>query len=232
MSQDTFISAIIQALRNNSQYRELRPSRGVFQADVYLLNIDDQYVVVKDFSRRFWWSRAWVCRLLIKREINVLQQFGSSGFVPRFYGRVSADIFAMEFLEGEHPGKENAGQWPDSYASAKEFLELFHREGYVHNDFRRSNVLVQPDGTVKFFDFASAIRKPRRCQKLLFPWVWLLGIMQTADTTSLLKMKPDFTGEPLTREERGQLKKKPAWIRAIRYIWSNGINKPILRRFK
>ena len=162
----------------------------------------------------------------------MLACFGDSGYVPRLYGRISADVFAMEFMEGEHPGPDNAGQWPGAYGQAGEFLARFHGAGYVHNDFRRSNVLVQPDGSVKFFDFAAAIRKPRRCRWLLFPWVWLLGIMQTADDASLLKMKPDFTGKPLTDEERCQIKKKPAWIRAIRYVWSNWINKPILRRFK
>ena len=231
MSQDTLISAIREAIQHR-HYKELRPSHGVFQADVYLLNVDGEQMVVKDFSRRPWLSRVLVCRQLIGREVNVLTRFSDSGFVPQYYGPVTPDIFAMEYLEGEHPGKENAGQWPDAYALASKHLDLFHRNGYVHNDFRRSNVLIQPDGSVRFFDFASAIRKPQRCRWLLFPWLWLLNIMQSADVTSLLKMKPDFTGQPLSAQERKQLKKKPLWIRALRYAWSNWINRPILRRFK
>ena len=172
-----------------------------------------------------------MCRRLIKREIRVLTRFGASGFVPQFYGRITSDIFAMEFLEGEHPGVGEVSQSGDSFLQAKAFLEMFHNEGYAHNDFRRNNVLIQADGSVRFFDFAAAIRKPSSCRWLLFPWCKLISVMQRADTTSLLKMKPDFTGEPLSAAERRQLK-KPKWIRAIQYVWSNGVNKPILRRFK
>lgn len=230
MSQDHLLSAIKEALREH-RYKTLRPSRGVFQADVCLLNIDGQYVVVKDFSDRPWLSRVLVCRSLVKREVKVLEAFGASGFLPQCFGRISDDIFAMEFLEGEHPGRSNRGKWPQAYQQAREFLELFHSKGYCHNDFRRNNVLIQPDGSVRFFDFAAAIRKPRRFQKLLFVWMWLLGVMQRADMTSLLKMKFDLSGEPLTAQER-RLLKKPKWVRALQRLWTNGVNKPILRRFK
>ena len=230
MNRDSLTDTITSAL-HNGHCKELRPSRGLFQADVYLLDIEGQYVVVKDFSGRPWLSRLLVCRHLIKRETSVLARFGESGFVPQFYGRITDDVFAMEFLEGEHPGGKNRGQWPDAFSQAGAFLEMFHNEGYVHNDFRRTNVLIQPDGSVRFFDFASAIRKPRRCRWLLLPWCWLLNVMQRSDTASLLKMKPDFTGQPLSAAERRQLK-KPKWVRGIQYFWSNCINKPILRRFK
>lgn len=230
MNKDIFLESISDAVVS-CQRKELRPSRGIFQADVYLLNIGDQSVVVKDFSRRPWWSRVFVCRYLIGREIKVLTHFDPSGFVPQFYGRISSDIFAMEFLEGEHPGVANAGKWSGSYEQAKAFLSMFHREGYVHNDFRRNNVLIQPDGSVRFIDFAAAMMKPERCHWWLLPWCRLLNVMKRADITNLRKMKPGFTGERLSDAERNKLK-KPMWVRLIQYAWSNGINKPILRRFK
>ena len=49
------LNAIREAVRE-CHYKELRPSRGILQADVYLLNIEGQYVVVKDFSGRPWFS--------------------------------------------------------------------------------------------------------------------------------------------------------------------------------
>ena len=135
----------------------------------------------------------------------MLEAFGASGYVPKFYGRVSPDIFAMEFLEGEHPSGRSHGKQSDSFAQAESFLKLFHQQGYAHNDFRRNNILIQQDGSVYFFDFAAAIRKPQSCRWLLFPWCWLLSIMQRADSASLLKIKPDFTGKPLTALERSKL---------------------------
>lgn len=230
MSPACLQTAISAALKGDC-YKELRPSRGVFQADVYLLNADGVQVVVKDFSCRPWWSRVLVCRLLIKREVSVLTRFASSGFVPRYYGRINRDQFAMEFLDGEHPGSENRGRWPNAYQQAEQFLALFHQAGYSHNDFRRANILVQPGGEMRFFDFASAMRKPQALKWLLFPWSWLVSYLQRTDRASLLKMKPDLAGEPLTASEQHSLR-KPLFVRIIRYIWSNGINKPILRRFK
>ncbi|MCV6605029.1 MAG: hypothetical protein OIF34_06970 [Porticoccaceae bacterium] len=230
MTDSNLQSAIANALKHG-YYKELRPSRGVFQADVYLVNVDDQLVVVKDFSRRPWWSRTLVCRGLIKREVSVLRSFADSGFVPQYYGAISPDMFAMEFLEGEHPGRENRGRWPQAYAQTQRFLTLFHEAGYAHNDFRRANILVQPGGEMRFFDFASAMRKPQSFKWLLFLRSWLVNYLQSTDRVSLLKMKPDLGGEPLTEAETRSLR-KPWLVRVIRYIWSNGINKPILRRFK
>ncbi|MDM3871470.1 phosphotransferase [Porticoccus sp. W117] len=234
MTDNNLQSAIASALQQNF-YKELRPSRGVFQADVYLVNVDDQLAVVKDFSRRPWWSRVLVCRGLIKREVSVLTHFADSGFVPQYYGLISGpsgrDMFAMEFLDGEHPGVENRGRWPQAYAQTQQFLAMFHQAGYAHNDFRRANILVQPDGEMRFFDFASAMRKPQSLKWLLFLKSWLVNYLQGADRASLLKMKPDLAGEPLTEAEIHSLR-KPWLVRVLRYIWANGINKPILRRFK
>ncbi|MGS2722751.1 hypothetical protein ACVBEJ_03335 [Porticoccus sp. GXU_MW_L64] len=230
MTDNSLQHAIASALQQ-SFYKELRPSRGLFQADVYLVNVDDQLVVVKDFSRRPWWSRVLVCRGLIKREVGVLSHFNDSGFVPQYYGAIGRDMFAMEFLDGEHPGKENRGRWPKAYAQTRQFLALFHKAGYAHNDFRRANILVQPGGDMRFFDFASAMRKPQSLTWLLFPKSWLVNYLQRTDRASLLKMKPDLVGEPLTESEIRSLR-KPWLVRALRYIWSNGINKPILRRLK
>ncbi|UTW44284.1 hypothetical protein KFE80_07685 [bacterium SCSIO 12696] len=230
MTDNNLQSAIASALQQNF-YKELRPSRGVFQADVYLVNVDDQLAVVKDFSQRPWWSRVLVCRGLIKREVSVLASFADSDFVPQYYGPIGRDMFAMEFLDGEHPGKENRGRWPQAYSQTQQFLALFHEAGYAHNDFRRANILVQPGGEMRFFDFASAIRKPQSLKWLLFVKTWLVNYLQRTDRASLLKMKPDLAGEPLTDNEIRSLR-KPWFVRVLRYIWSNGINKPILRRFK
>lgn len=230
MNQDSLLAAIKEAVKAQ-RFWVLRPSRGVFQSDVYFLDLDGRLVVVKDFGQRPLWSRWLVCRFLIRREILVLKEFAESGYVPRFYGRVSPDMFAMEFIQGEHPNPRNRNHSPAVFAQVEQFLSLFHGAGYAHNDFRRANILIQHDGTVRFFDFAAALRKPRRCHWLAFPWCKLLDVMQKADRTNLMKMKPDITGEPHSAKERRALK-KPRVVRALQFIWSNGVNKPILRRLK
>ncbi len=230
MSHNYLANAIRDALEKQ-HFQVLRPARGVFQSDVYRLDIDDHSIVVKDFSRRPWWSRLLVCRFLIRREVLVLREFAETGYVPRFYGWVSPDIFAMEFIEGEHPGAHNKAVGSRAFLEIERFLAMFHAAGFAHNDLRRDNVLILGDGSVRFFDFAAALRAPRSRSWLLYPWRKLLAVMQKADQTSLIKMKPDITGNPLNASE-SRLLKKPVVVRVLQYIWSYGVNKPILRRFK
>lgn len=231
MSDQSTTEWILAAL-NNQQFTVLRPSRGGFQSDVYLVKAGDKRAVVKDFSRRPWVSRVLVCRMLIKREMAILERFADSGFVPGLLGRVTPDVLAMEFLrDAVHPSADTRGKFPDAYSRVAQHLAEFHDAGYAHNDFRRNNVMMLSDGTPYLIDFASATRKPQRLQWLLFPWVWLIEFMQRADRASLLKMRRDFTGEKLTSEELKSIR-KPKLLRIAQKVWSKGINEPILRRFK
>ncbi len=221
----------ISAALRQGEFITLRPSRGMAQSDVYLVTVDDHKIVVKDFNERHPIARTLMCRTLIKREIGVLDALADTHLVPATYGYLDNYSFAMEFLDGVSPDRENAGQWPAAFAQTQAFLEIFHDRGFSHNDFRRDNILILDNGGARFFDFASAIRKPQRIKWLFFPKTLLVVYLQRLDRIGLIKMKADLTGEDLSAKEQQQ-GQKPWLVRVLRDFWKKYINNPILRRFK
>jgi len=230
MSQEQRLRAIAEELQQD-RGQLLRPSRGVAQSDVYLVDIDGQKAIIKDFSSRPFLSRHLPCRLIIQRELSVLHDLRDTGRVPKVYGQLSPFSFALEYLEGESPGRHNAGQWPDAFQKTADFLDDMHNRGFAHNDFRRDNMMVMADGEVCFFDFAAALRKPQKYRLLFFPLTLLVNFMQWMDQIGLLKMKPDLTGQPLTADEKKR-SEKPLIVRGLRDFWKHYINKPLLHRLK
>jgi len=230
MLQEERLRAIKEELQQH-RGQLLRPSRGVAQSDVYLVEVDGQKAIVKDFSTRPFLSRHLVCRLIIQRELSVLQALSDTGLVPEVYGQLSPFSFALQHLEGVSPDRSNAGQWPEAFQKASDFLNEIHARGFAHNDFRRDNMMIMTDGAVHFFDFAAALRKPQKYRWLLFPITLMVYFMQSLDQIGLLKMKPDLTGQPLTAEEKKR-GTKPLIVRGLRDFWKRYINNPLLRRLK
>jgi|GEM_PF-6507527 len=230
MFQEQRLRAIKEELQQH-RGQLLRPSRGVAQSDVYLVEVDGQKAIIKDFSSCPFLSRHLVCRVIIRHELRVLRALKDTGQVPEVYGQLSPFSFALEHFEGVSPNHNNAGQWPEAFQKAADFLNAVHDRGFAHNDFRRDNMLITANGDVRFFDFAAALRKPQKYRWLLFPITLLVNFMQHLDQIGLLKMKPDLTGQPLTADEkkRGE---KPLIVRSLRDFWKRYINNPILRRLK
>jgi RIO-like serine/threonine protein kinase len=209
----------------------IRPSRGAFQADVVRINTEESAWVVKDFAARSWLARKFVCRFLIRREISLLSILADTGLVPKCLGVVAKDALVMEYLEGVSPRKRSGEELANAYLVTASFLQTLHTRGYAHNDFRRSNILIQPDGGVRFIDFASCLSRCERYHWLTFGWNRLINFMQRADNASLIKMKKDFTDQPLTADEQKKMRKSTV-VRALKVVWKKGINEPILRRLK
>ena len=230
MPQEQRLQAIKEELLQQ-RGQLIRPSRGMAQSDVYLVEVDGQKAIVKDFSKRRFLSRHLVCRLIVQRELSVLRALSDTGLVPEIYGQLNPFSLVLEHLDGVSPGRHNAGQWPDAFQKTADFLNDMHARGFAHNDFRRDNLMVMADGSVHFFDFAAALRKPQRFRLLLFPITLLVNLMQRLDQIGLLKMKPDLTGQPLSEAEK-KLAEKPFIVRSLRDLWKHCINQPLLRRLK
>ena len=240
MYQSKLIDGIKLAIKDGRQ-QLLRPSRGIAQSDVYLVEVEDtsgsepasesRKVIIKDFNRRHTLAKWLFCRSIVNREIKVLEALADTGQVPLVYAQLDRFSFALEFIDGVSPGQSNRGRWPESYPQTANFLAEMHARGYAHNDFRRDNIMILKDGSVRFFDFASALRKPQKNTFLLCPLTALVNFMQSTDRAGLLKIKPDLTGQPLTEAEQ-KLRKKPLLVRILRDFWKHYINNPILHRLK
>jgi hypothetical protein len=127
--------------------------------DVRLVRVEDEWVVVKDFSPRPAWVRWTFGRWLTSRELRAYRALRGVPAVPRLLGRVDGLAFATEYRPGEPLGRGLAGRLPPDFLDAlRDAVAQMHERGVVHFDLRhRSNVLAGEDGRPVLLDFASAV---------------------------------------------------------------------------
>ena len=100
-------------------------------------------------------------------EAQTLAQFMGLEPIVRVYSAFEENgtaYFVMEYLEGKSLGgylKSLGRPLHEQEANAllmplMDALEIVHREGVVHRDIAPDNIIVQPDGSVKLFDFGAA----------------------------------------------------------------------------
>jgi len=132
---------------------------GPTKAEVFLVDVGEGPVVVKDFGRRSWWVRL-IGRAQVSRECRAYRRLGSlPGFV-RLAGRIDAHALALEWIDGDRladsPGRQGRGEI--LFARLCEIVESMHQAGMMHLDLRgRDNVLLGADDGIYILDLASAV---------------------------------------------------------------------------
>ncbi|HEY6010636.1 MAG TPA: hypothetical protein VIX18_04120, partial [Nitrospirota bacterium] len=71
---------------------------GPFKADVFITRSDGVRFVVKDYSRKGFWERNLVGRVVIHREARAYEALRGMAGLPQQFKRLSAFSFAVEFL--------------------------------------------------------------------------------------------------------------------------------------
>jgi hypothetical protein len=173
---------------------------GFYKADVFITRDDGRRFVVKDYSRKGFWERNIVGRIVIGREASAYAALSGVAGLPRYYKRLSPFTLAVEYLEGKDLGGFDRGAIkPDMILQFERIVNDLHARGWVHLDLhRRTNILIV-EGNVFVVDLASAFHAGRvpligRC---------LTGLIGLADQLSLIKMKTVFTPELMSvREQR------------------------------
>ncbi len=127
--------------------------------DVFLIEVDRQRFVLKDFSPRGTFVRNILGPWLVDREVRAYKALSEHPFVPRYLGRLDKMAFALEYRPGERMSRSLKGRVSSDFLSTlRQAIDDMHRLGVVHLDLRhRSNVLVGEDGQPVLIDFASAI---------------------------------------------------------------------------
>jgi RIO-like serine/threonine protein kinase len=128
-------------------------------AQVYRAEFAGRSWVVKDFSRRSFWVRNTIGRLLLRRELSALKQLEGIRGIPQHAVLVDRHAIAAEFIPGV-----TLGQVPPEQMAAPFFIELerlmraVHARDIVHLDTRGTgNMLRQPDGAPALIDFQAAL---------------------------------------------------------------------------
>ncbi len=174
-----------------------------FKADVFITRSEGRRFVVKDYSKKGFWERNLVGRIVIGREARAYAALSGVDGLPQRSKRLSPFSFAVEFLDGRDLGSVGPGEiGPDVIRQFERIVHDLHDRGWVHLDLhRRSNILLI-NGKVYVVDLASALHSGR-IPLIGRAFTALIGI---ADLLSLIKMKTIYGPELMSPRERTWLK--------------------------
>lgn len=193
---------------------------GPTKADLLLVGMEAEPVVVKDFARK----RAWVRlagRLQVSRECRAFRRVGAAPGLVGFVGRVDSHALALERVEGE-PLAQGARHRDDRAALWRRLSVIvngFHASGLAHLDLGgRDNVLLGKDGNVVVLDLASAVwmRPGGWAYRYVFP------LLRRTDEAALLKWKRLLDAGPYTPQEEAFLARHRFW----RGLWPFNRKRP------
>lgn len=175
--------------------------------------------LIKSFARKSWFSRFFFGKSSIDREwkmLNILKERGVR-HAPRPVAKIGRQTILMEFIPGEKLESlhhyQHRNQLPppkELYLALKEILCELHEVGVAHGDFRRANIMVQPDNIPRIIDWATA-----RVSKN--PKAFLYRQLLSSDNYSLVKILLDAYPETLTPQEREDAKPGPL-LRFARFL--------------
>jgi hypothetical protein len=202
-SREEFESSISTVLR--SQRRR--------NADLFVVHTPAAAMVVKDFSKKSWWTR-FLGRMQIAHECRAYEWLGDTAGVPRFYGRIDRHALAVEKAEVTQLTYA-ANRYSDGARHLENLasvLKEFRSRGFIHLDLRgRRNVMVRPDGEILVLDLAGAIwLKPDG-----FLFRLLRPLIRANDHNTLFKWKALLTPDRLTDREKASLRR----FRRLQRIW-------------
>jgi tRNA A-37 threonylcarbamoyl transferase component Bud32 len=173
------------------------------KADVFITRSSGQRFVVKDYSKKGFWERNIVGRIVIGREARAYNALAGIDGLPSRFKRISPFTFAVEYLEGKDLGAVERGEiGAEVIRQFERIVRDLHERGWVHLDLhRRSNILLV-DGKVYVVDLASALHSGS------IPLIGscLTSLIGIADLLSLIKMKTIYGPELMSPREQ-------AWLR-------------------
>ena len=183
------------------------------KADVLVVGVDGQTVIVKDFSSRSAWIRG-IGRLQIRREVSAYRWLAGVPGVPALVGRIDPLSLAIERIDGERLAFATLapGDGPRHITKLRNILDAIHARGVIHNDLRgRENVLLRRDGGLAVVDFAAAIRlRPGGLAHRLF-----FRRLVLADEAAFLKWKGLIAPGTYTSGDEAFLRSFERW----RSLW-------------
>jgi predicted Ser/Thr protein kinase len=158
---------------------------------------------VKDYSRKGFWERNLVGRIVIHREVRAYAALKGVAGLPAKFRQLSPFTFAIEYLEGKDLGSLTQGELgPEVMRQFERIVNNLHERGWVHLDLHRRTNILFVSGNLFVVDLASAVHTGSvpligRC------FTRLAGL---ADRLSLIKMKTIFAPELINAQEQKLLK--------------------------
>ena len=194
-------------------------SGGASKADLYVVDLGQGPMVVKDFAAKPWWGRL-LGRFLIRREIRAYRWLGDTPGVPRLIGRVDPYAVALEKIEGVmlFPAVSHRDDGEILLPKIRALIDRFHSRGFAHLDLNRENLMRRADDEIIAIDLAGGawFRPGGLWHRLLF------RLFATADETAYLKWKARLTHGGLDPDEEQRFRR----LRFVRSLWPFNRPKP------
>ncbi len=201
----------------NFTIKKLHKARSTIQPHIYLLEINGQKYILKDYFKRNSIVKVLFGKYIINREYRKYQRLKGIEGIPKIYKQIDEYGFVMQYIEVHRlPHKiDKHTISPAIFDSLKKILDEIHSRGIVHGDIRRKNILLDNDNKPYFIDFATAFYKN---EKSSFIKKWFFKTMVKKDNFSLIKMKNYFFPESLTEEEKEIINNAPFLFRFFKFL--------------
>lgn len=182
-------------------------------ADLYIVDLGDGPLVVKDFASKSWFVRL-LGRQQIVHECRAYKWLEGVEGIPRFIGRIDRYALAIERIDATQltyaSSRYSAGA--RHLKGLRQVLDRFLERGFVHLDLRgRRNVLVRADGRIVVLDLAGALWfRPGGFWHRLFS-----SLIAWNHKNTLFKWKVLLAPRALSRDERASLRR----FRRLQRLW-------------
>ncbi len=173
------------------------------KADVFIAHSGNGRFVVKDFSKKGFWERNLIGRIIINREARAYEELADIDGLPSHFKRLSPYAIAIEHLEGKDLGRLGRGEiGPGVVLQFERIIDEFHERGWVHLDLHRRTNIMLINGKIFVVDLASSLHTGS------MPLIgrYLTRLIGIADRLSLIKMKSIFAPELMTGRDRKLIK--------------------------
>lgn len=188
------------------------------QADVYLIEVENKKIVVKDYKNKSLFIKLYGKRMAKREYENYLLANRLFDFFPKTYGMPDKYSLAIEFIDGKTFGDvEKKEEYCFAVNELKKCIKKLHSENIFHLDLRKRGNIIIKEKSVYLIDLVSMVNLTKfSLLNLVKP------ILKLADTSSVLKWKQFICPSKLTEEEKEKLKK----FQWVRMLWV--FNKPKL----
>ena len=183
-----------------TSYRQAHGSR----PDVLLIEIDDEQVVLKDFSHSDRGFRHLIGPLLVFREVRSLKRLNGLTGIPRLIRRVNRYAFLTEAIDATPASQLRNCDCPQSFFdNLHGLLDSMHARGVAHGDLRSSgNTLIDKQQQPWLVDFVASVHRGSRWN---LPARWIFSQFVKVDHSAVLKLKKRLSPNLLTSEENAIL---------------------------
>ncbi len=192
------------------------------RADIYVIKLNGDSLVVKDYYFKKGWVRQYG-RFLIKKEYRLYKKLNQMfDCFPKVYCMPDGYSLVMEYIDGKtmEMVEENEG-YCYAVSMIEKCIEKLHKNNIFHLDLRKRGNILITDDRVYFIDLASMIMISQLSPLLLFK-----PIFRMVDLSSVLKWKKYVCPSRLTEDDLRKIR----LFQWIRVLWI--FNKPKLPRIR